>query len=55
VKFSDVAGAKEAKEELKEIVEFFTFPQKFLALGAKIPKAFYSWFSRCCKTLLARA
>jgi len=28
VKFSDVAGAKEAKEELKEIVEFLRFPQK---------------------------
>jgi len=38
VKFTDVAGAKEAKEELREIVEFLRFPQKFLALGAKIPK-----------------
>src|SRR3989344_1703795 len=38
VKFSDVAGAKEAKEELNEIVEFLRYPQKFLSLGAKIPK-----------------
>ncbi len=38
VTFADVAGVKEAKEELKEIVEFLRFPQKFFALGAKIPK-----------------
>ncbi len=38
VTFADVAGIKEAKEELKEIVEFLRFPQKFFALGAKIPK-----------------
>jgi len=36
--FKDVAGAKESKEELKEIVEFLKSPQKFLKLGAKIPK-----------------
>ena len=36
--FVDVAGAKEAKEELKEIVEFLRFPQKFFSLGARIPK-----------------
>jgi len=36
--FKDVAGAKESKEELLEIVEFLKSPQKFLKLGAKIPK-----------------
>ncbi len=38
VTFNDVAGVKEAKEELKEIVEFLKFPQKFFNLGARIPK-----------------
>ena len=36
--FKDVAGAEEEKEELKEIVEFLREPQKFNALGARIPK-----------------
>ncbi|HPN96863.1 MAG TPA: ATP-dependent zinc metalloprotease FtsH [Candidatus Moranbacteria bacterium] len=38
ITFSDVAGSKEAKEELYEIVEFLRSPKKFLSLGAKIPK-----------------
>ncbi|MCI9010158.1 MAG: ATP-dependent zinc metalloprotease FtsH [Clostridia bacterium] len=38
VRFSDVAGAEEEKEELKEVVEFLRNPKKFSDLGAKIPK-----------------
>ncbi len=38
VNFKDVAGVDEAVEELKEIIEFLKNPQKFVALGAKIPK-----------------
>jgi cell division protease FtsH len=38
VTFSDVAGADEEKQELKEVVEFLKSPRKFLELGARIPK-----------------
>ena len=38
VTFEDVAGADEEKEELREIVEFLKDPQKYIALGARIPK-----------------
>jgi cell division protease FtsH len=38
VSFSDVAGVDEAKEELQEVVEFLREPQKFISLGARIPK-----------------
>ncbi len=37
VRFSDVAGAEEEKEELKEIVEFLKSPQKFTSVGARVP------------------
>ncbi len=38
VTFADVAGAEESKQELAEIVEFLKEPQKFIQLGARIPK-----------------
>jgi len=38
ITFADVAGVEEAKQELTEIVEFLRFPDKFVALGARIPK-----------------
>jgi cell division protease FtsH len=38
VTFADVAGAEEAKEELREIVEFLKEPEKFIRLGARVPK-----------------
>ena len=38
ITFADVAGVEEAKQELTEIVEFLKYPEKFVALGARIPK-----------------
>jgi cell division protease FtsH len=38
VTFEDVAGVEEAKEELREVVEFLREPEKFISLGARIPK-----------------
>ncbi|GAB4286199.1 MAG: hypothetical protein Kow0081_4200 [Candidatus Dojkabacteria bacterium] len=56
VSFKDVAGIDEAREELNEIVEFLKRPQKFLRLGARIPKGILMFGPPGTgKTLLARA
>jgi cell division protease FtsH len=56
VTFADVAGVDEAKGELQEIVEFLKSPQKFLALGARIPRGvLLVGPPGCGKTLIAKA
>ncbi|HOO72721.1 MAG TPA: ATP-dependent zinc metalloprotease FtsH [Spirochaetota bacterium] len=56
VSFQDVAGADEAKEELKEVVDFLKEPKKFINIGAKIPKGVLLMGPPGTgKTLLARA
>jgi cell division protease FtsH len=56
VTFADVAGAKEAKEELSEIVDFLKNPKKFIQIGARIPKGVLLMGAPGAgKTLLARA
>jgi cell division protease FtsH len=56
ITFNDVAGLEEAKVEIKEIVDFLKTPQKYVALGAKIPKgALLVGPPGTGKTLLAKA
>lgn len=56
VTFSDVEGVDEAKEELQEIVQFLKNPDKFVALGGRLPKgALLVGPPGCGKTMLAKA
>ena len=56
ITFDDVAGAEEAKQELAEVVEFLREPEKFISLGARIPKGVLMVGPPGCgKTLMAKA
>ncbi len=56
VTFTDVAGVEEAKQDLQEVVEFLRFPEKFSALGARVPRGVLLVGSPGTgKTLLSRA
>lgn len=55
-RFTDVAGAENAKRELSEIVDFLKYPEKYTKLGARIPKGVLLYGPPGCgKTLLARS
>ncbi len=56
VKFKDVAGSEEAKQEVKEVVDFLKFPARYLKAGARIPKGILlGGAPGTGKTLLAKA
>ncbi|MEE9247422.1 MAG: ATP-dependent zinc metalloprotease FtsH, partial [Dehalococcoidia bacterium] len=56
ISFSDVAGVDEAKQDLQEVVEFLRFPEKFAALGARVPRGvLLVGAPGTGKTLLSRA
>ena len=56
IRFDDVAGLKEEKEELEEIVDFLKNPEKYISLGARIPKGLLLvGYPGTGKTLLAKA
>ncbi|MBC7073937.1 ATP-dependent zinc metalloprotease FtsH [Candidatus Parcubacteria bacterium] len=56
ISFKDVAGLKEAKEELSEVIDFLKHPKKYLELGAKVPRGILLIGPPGCgKTMLAKA